>query len=118
MGLTHVTMRVANLTDANRFRDVKFMVESGTMYSVVPGSILRELGMEPDQISSFSLADLTKIERETGEAAFQFQGLSRVSPVVFGEEGDTTLLGVMTLETLGLVLDPIRRELRPIALRL
>jgi hypothetical protein len=33
--------------------------------------------------------------------------------VIFGEEGDYCLLGVLTLEALGLVLDPLKRELRP-----
>ena len=34
--------------------------------------------------------------------------------VIFGEEGDSNLLGATTLESLGLALDPIRRELKPI----
>ncbi len=34
--------------------------------------------------------------------------------VVFGEEGDYKLLGTFTLEALGLVLDPLKRELRPL----
>ena len=35
-----------------------------------------------------------------------------------GEPGDEPLLGVITLENLGLVLDPFKRELRPMKLRL
>ena len=35
-----------------------------------------------------------------------------VSDVIFGEEGDSLLLGAFTLEALGLALDPIKRELR------
>lgn len=34
--------------------------------------------------------------------------------VIFGEEGDHVLLGAFTLEALGLVLDPLRRELKPL----
>ena len=34
--------------------------------------------------------------------------------VVFGEEGDSTLLGAITLEAMGLTLNPIKRELSPI----
>ena len=34
--------------------------------------------------------------------------------MIFGEEGDHLLLGALTLEALGLALDPLRRELRPI----
>jgi len=36
--------------------------------------------------------------------------------VIFGEKGDATLLGALTLEALGLSLDPIRRELKPMTL--
>jgi hypothetical protein len=38
--------------------------------------------------------------------------------VIFGEEGDSILLGALTLESLGLSLDPLRRELREIPLLL
>jgi len=34
--------------------------------------------------------------------------------VIFGETGDSTFLGMVSLEALGLLLDPIRRELRPL----
>jgi hypothetical protein len=34
--------------------------------------------------------------------------------VIFGEEGDATLLGTVSIEALGFMLDPIRRELRPL----
>jgi len=37
-----------------------------------------------------------------------------VADVIFGEEGDSTLLGAFTLEALGLSLDPLRRELKPL----
>ncbi len=35
------------------------------------------------------------------------------APVILGEPGDSNLLGVVTLEALGYVLDPLKRELRP-----
>jgi hypothetical protein len=41
-----------------------------------------------------------------------------VADVIFGEEGDATLLGALTLEALGLAIDPIRRELTPVTLLL
>jgi hypothetical protein len=36
--------------------------------------------------------------------------------VIFGEPEDSVLLGALTLESLGLALDPLRRELYPIPL--
>ncbi|GIW40879.1 MAG: hypothetical protein KatS3mg076_1456 [Candidatus Binatia bacterium] len=34
--------------------------------------------------------------------------------MIFGEEGDATLLGTVSLEALGFVLDAIRRDLVPL----
>ena len=36
------------------------------------------------------------------------------APVIFGEPGDATLLGAVTLESLGFVLDAVRRDLLPL----
>ena len=41
-------------------------------------------------------------------------GHQGAAPVIFGETGDSTLLGAVTLEALGVILDPIKRELRPL----
>src|SRR5205807_9307824 len=116
-GLTDVTVTVSNPTDPSRARELKFMVDSGAIYSVVPRKVLLSIGVAPIETESFSLADLTQIEREVGEAAFTFQGRTRISPVMFGEEGDAVLLGVMTLESLGLMLDPVKQEVRKMQLR-
>ena len=34
--------------------------------------------------------------------------------MIFGEARDAQLLGALTLEALGLTLDPLRRELKPL----
>lgn len=33
--------------------------------------------------------------------------------MIYGEAGDATLLGALTLEALGLALDPLKRSLKP-----
>jgi hypothetical protein len=38
--------------------------------------------------------------------------------VIFGEPGDSSLFGAIALEALGLTLDPLRRELKPIRMML
>ena len=38
--------------------------------------------------------------------------------VALSQPGDKPLLGALTLEILGLILDPFKRELRPMKLRL
>jgi predicted aspartyl protease len=93
---------------------LKFLVDSGALYSVVPTPVLRRLGIKPGKTKSFILADGTEIKRSLGQALFRMNGDEAASPVIFGEEGDSTLLGSVSLEALGLMLDPFKRELRPL----
>jgi hypothetical protein len=62
----------------------------------------------------FRLADGTKIKRKKGIALFKYGDRAGGADVIFGEEGDSVLLGAFTLEALGLSLDPLRRELKPL----
>ena len=36
------------------------------------------------------------------------------SPLIFGEKDDATLLGSVTLEAVGMMLDPLKRQWRPV----
>ena len=61
----------------------------------------------------FTLADGTAIEREISECHIRLPQGDGHTPVVLGEAGDEPLLGVVTLEILGLVLNPFTRQLQP-----
>ena len=66
----------------------------------------------------FILADGTPIERGVSECRFEIQGKAATSPVVLGAERDGALLGAVTLETLGLMLNPLTREILPMRMAL
>jgi predicted aspartyl protease len=85
----------------------------GAALSVVPTTVLRKLGVKPHSERSLILVDGTEIKRRVGDVMFHYDGQRGASPVIFGEEGDSVLLGVVSLEALGLIFDPLRRELRP-----
>lgn len=114
MSLTHVEATIANPGNPRRSRKLAFLVDSGAIYSVVPKSVLRSLGVKPHSRRTFTLADGTQIHRQVGDVVFRFDGEQGASPVIFGEKGDSTLLGTVSLEALGFILDPIRRQLRPL----
>ena len=86
MGVTTLVVEIANPAKPAVTQRLEFTVDSGAVYSVVPASLLRKLGIR-------------SLKRETFRLA-----------------GDATLLGALTLEALGLSLDPIRRELQPMQL--
>ncbi len=111
--MTNVYLRVREHSKSEMFADVEFLVDIGAVYSLVPGKILDELGIEPYREMSFSLADGTTIKRRISSAYFEFKGEGGPAPVVYGEEGDTALLGATTLSSIGLVLNPFSRTLHP-----
>ena len=114
VGLTHVEATIANPVNPRRSRKLAFLVDSSAIYSVVPKTVLRSLGVKPHSRRPFTLADGTQIHRHIGDAVFRLDGDQGASPVIFGEKGDSTILGTVSLEALGLILDPIRRQLRPL----
>lgn len=96
MGITNVMLTVREHRKAEKSAVVEFLVDSGAVYSLVPGKILDELGIEPYREMSFSLADGTTIRRKISSAYYEFEGKGGPAPVIYGEEGDTALLGVTT----------------------
>ncbi len=116
MGMTEIRVRIVNLTDSRRSADVDLVVDSGAIYSVVPAKVLRSIGIEPREVQTFALADGETARRSIGDVRYEIDRCSAAAPVIFGRRGDASLLGVVTLEALGLRLDPLRRTLRPLKL--
>jgi predicted aspartyl protease len=114
MGLTVLTLEVANPADPERREAVEFLVDSGAVYSFVPRPVLERLGIQPHSRQRFRLADGSSIDRDRGDALFFYRGHRGASPVIFAEADDATLLGAVSLEALGFVLDAIRRDLLPL----
>ena len=52
------------------------------------------------------------MEREIGEVGVVLMGRRRVVPVIFGEKGDSAILGVTALEIFGLEVDLVRGVLK------
>jgi clan AA aspartic protease len=113
MGITNAILRVKEHRKSEKVAEVNFLIDSGAVYSLVPGKILDELDIEPYKEMSFSLADGTTLKRKVCSAYFEYEGEGGPAPVVYGEEGDEPLLGATTLESLGLVLNPFTRSLHP-----
>jgi len=114
MGLIFLEIEVGNPANPEVTDKVEFLIDSGAIYSVVPTPVLERLGIKPLSEQEFRLANGTKIVRKKGGALFKYGERIGVADVIFGEEGDSMLLGAFTLEALGLTLDPLRRELKPL----
>ena len=118
MGVTYLKARVWRPDGRGAPRDVRFMVDSGALYSVLPEEVWHALKLKPQRTAEFILADGTPLTRGVSECRFEIGGQAATSPVVLGEANDVALLGAVTLETLGLMLNPLNRELVPMRLML
>ena len=114
MGLAHIRVGVANPARPTKSIAIELLVDSGAMFSVIPSTTLKALGIKSHGERSFILADGTTITRRIGDATFIIDGNRAASPVIFGQKDDSALLGVLTLESLGFALDPFKRVLRPL----
>ena len=98
---------------AQRWETVEALVDTGATYTVIPASILRALGIVPHDRRPFLLADDHQIELEVGHVWVRAEGRSAIVLTAFGANG-RALLGAVTLETLGLAVDPVRQRLVPV----
>ena len=117
MSLTHIPGKVAR-AGSRRAIAVRFLVDTGAVYTVLPEPIWRRLRLTSERSAEFVLADGTTIARGVSECRFTVAGCTATSPVVLGGPGDAALLGAVTLETLGLMVNPLSRELLPMRLML
>ncbi len=92
---------------------VEFLVDSGAIYSLLPEKDWKAIGLKPKRKMSFTLADGTKVERSISECHISLPQGDGHTPVILGEPGDEPLLGAVTLEILGLILNPFKRSLEP-----
>jgi aspartyl protease family protein len=113
MGLTYVNVTIASPTNLKRQRRRKLLADSGALYTIVPKEILKAIGVKPYGAETFTLADGSTIRREVGNAFLQIDGRQAPSPIIFGEKGDGSLLGVIALESLGFTINPRTGRLVP-----
>lgn len=118
MGLTFLGLEIGNPANPAVTEKVDFLIDSGAIYSVVPTPVLERLGIQPLAQQEFRLANGTKVQRKKGMAIFKYGDRIGGTDVIFGEEGDSILLGAFTLEALGLSLDPLRREVKELPMLL
>ncbi len=117
MSITFINGRLRGPT--GREADVRFLVDSGAVYSLAPEAVWKALDLPRLRTESFALADGTLVERDVGECHIDLGELGHATtPVILGQEGDEALLGAVTLEILGLVLNPFNRTLHPMRLLL
>ena len=101
MGLAVLEIEVGNPAKPSVTEAIEFLIDSGAIYSVVPADVLARLGIQPLTEQQFRLTNGTTITRKKGIALYKRGDRIGGADVIFGEEGDSVLLGAFTLEALG-----------------
>jgi predicted aspartyl protease len=92
---------------------VTFLVDSGAKYTLLSESEWKSIELVPSREMTFMLADGTPIKRNIPDCFISLSQGESHRPVILGEAGDEPLLGIITLEILGLTLSPFNRILQP-----
>ena len=99
--------------DGDRSLELVGMVDTGALYSVIPASVLDNLGIARDEQEHFYLADGSVIDMSIGLTLIEIDDRSRTVHVAFGPDDDVVLIGAMTLERFGVAADPVHERLVP-----
>lgn len=94
-------------------RDVRATVNIDVAFSMLPGRLLRDLGLTPDRQAPVTLPDGRRELMDIGDARLTVEGSSGVTPVVFGPDDAGPLLGRVALATLNLKADPTTERVFP-----
>lgn len=106
---------------AEKTATVRMLVDTGATYSAIPPEVAKTLGIrKPRRFIKIRLADGRPVRMGVDVAIFQVNGREAPSTILVGKVAEP-ILGVETIEALGLKVDPSRQRLipsRPYAVRL
>ncbi len=111
MGITYIDGTVRGPTGEEE--EVTFLIDSGATYTLLTKPVWESLGLEATREQTFTLVDGTRVQRGISECYIVLDQGETHTPVILGEPDDEALLGVVTLEELGLLFHPFSRTLHP-----
>ena len=118
MGLTTVELTLSKIGSKRKKITDQFLVDSGASLTVLPSALWRALGLKALDRVNIRLADGRIEQRPVSFAMATFDDKTVPTQVILGESDDSKLLGVLTLEEMGLVLNPLNCTLEVAELRM
>ena len=98
----------------NQFHDVEVTVDTGSTFTALPGSMLREMGVPIERTAQARLADGSSKSIEIGHTMVRLEGRTFPTPVIFAGPAEPSLLGVVTLGDALLAVDTDGQRLIPV----
>ena len=112
MGLVYVNIQVGHQDGGDMIDIPNVLVDTGSAHTVLPTSLLSELHVEPKDVVRVEFPGQGEVEWGVGQANIRIAGHQQTwaCPVYFCPE-EEYLLGATTLETFGLMVDPVETGL-------
>jgi predicted aspartyl protease len=110
MGHIYVKVKIADET-LNKILETQGIVDTKATLTVIPRKIASELGLKTTG-SNIVETEAGKIKLARSRAWLELEGKSEIIPVLISDTIDKVLIGVTTLEILGLQVDPIEGKLK------
>ena len=112
MGTVTVTIEIGD-PQGHGFEEIDVIVDTGSTYTALPKQMLQRLGVPVERILPSETADGRIVPVDVGEATIKLEGLQFHTPVIFAEDHEPSLLGVVSLEQAALAVDPLAGRLLP-----
>ena len=113
MGSFSAKLRVWNPSSPEQVEEVEALVDTGAAFSWVHRERLEKIGIVPLRRMGFRAIDGSIIERDTAAVWVASNGFTGPDTVVIAERNDIEVIGVHTIEGLGLAADPVQKKLVP-----
>ena len=113
MGSFSAKLRVWNPASPEKIEEVEAMVDTGAAFSWIHRERLERLGVEKLRRIGFRAIDGSIIELETAAVWVASNDFKAPDIIVLAEVTDMEVIGVHTIEGLGLAADPVQKKLIP-----
>jgi hypothetical protein len=110
MGTFSAKLRVWNPSAPENVEEIVAMVDAGAAFSWIHRERLERLGVEFLRRSGFRAIDGSIIERDTVAVWVGSNEFRAPDIVVMAEPSDMEMIGVHTIEGLGLAADPVQKK--------
>ncbi len=113
MGTFSAKLRIWNPSAPEKVEEIQAMVATGAAFSWIHRERLERLGVEHLRRIGFRAIDGSIVERDTVAVWVGSSDFRAPDIVVMAEPSDMEVIGVHTIEGLGLAADPVQKKLIP-----
>ncbi len=110
MGQTLVQLRIHGPGGS---ANIEALADTGATFTKIPRSAIEQIGVETGYETEIELGDGRTVTRRLALAEVEIEGVRRPVLVSVGENGERSLVGYTTLESLGFKVNPVTHALEP-----